>query len=110
MVITSNGIFDVRLDKELQLTDEKIEGNSFKFKIYDVNIDISLDNNNLNIKLEQAYKLRRFFLLMFSIMDYLHVKNILVQSTDNSYTTHRSLLYVGFNYDKHSKMYSFVSK
>lgn len=109
MVITSNGVFDVRFgnNSKLHITNEKIDKNSFKFKFYDINIEISLDNNNLNIKLEQAFQLRRFFLLMFSIMEYLNVNKILVHTTDNSYSTHRSLLYVGFNYDNKTNIYSF---
>ena len=65
-----------------------------------------MDKHNLNINLEQAFHLKRFFLIIFSIIDYLDIKKILIHTTDHSYSTHRALLYVGFDYNELLKSYS----
>lgn len=108
-VIILNGIFDVHLSKELKLhvTNEKIEGDHFKFNIYDIEIDILFDNDKLLIKLEQAFSLKWLFLMVFEIIDYFDIKKILVNTLDNSSITHRTLRYVGFNYNEYTKTYSF---
>ncbi len=107
MVIILSGIFDVYFKEKpnMSLVYEQTNNNHFKLKILDTNVEIFINEQNLEVKIDNELNLSSFYLLLCEIMGNLNLKKIIFYVLKNNYSTHRALLYVGFVYDNEKKVY-----